>query len=219
MPQFVKQRWVAAQSWFTERSLREKVLLCLSTLIVVFVLVQYVWIQPAQQRSQQSYMQVQQQQAELAQLSQEAARFQRDLDTDPNEALAQRKLELEARKERLEARMAERAQLMPAGASVAWIEAMLVLPAGLELQRFDTRQPVPMVVPDANTQQPNVWRHGVEISVTGRYHQLREYVENIDALGYPFYWHSLRYQVEQHPVARLHIRVYALSTERELVGG
>lgn len=219
MQQLIKQRWVNAEAWLSERSQREKILLCLSTLIVVFVVLQYFWLQPAQQRSEQAYAQLQQQQAELAELSQEAVRLQRDLDTDPNEALAQRELELTVRKERLEARMAERAQLMPASSSVAWIEAMLALPSGLELQRFDTNQPTPMVVPDVHSQQPNVWRHGVEISVTGRYHQLREYIERIDALSYPFYWQSLHYRVEQHPEARLTIRIFALSTEKELVGG
>ncbi|MCC5879008.1 MAG: type II secretion system protein M [Idiomarina sp.] len=215
----MKESWIKLQGWFSSRNQREKILLSVVICGGLFVLAHYLWISPAQQQLQAEQQRHQQQRGEVASLSEEAQRFERQLAIDPNDELRRRESELTARKVRLEARLEERAQLMPARASVHWIDALLDMPSGLELVQFDTQRAVPMVVPDQSAEQNNLWQHPVQLVVDGQYHDLRDYVESIEALQYPFYWDQLRYEVGQFPAARLTIRVYALSTQEELLGG
>lgn len=217
----MKQAWVNAQSWFAGRNQREKILLTITICGVLFVLAHFLWISGAQQQIEAQQQRLNQQRSEVASLSEEAQRFASQLAVDPNEELRRRQSELTARKERLEARLAERARLMPAQASVHWIDALLDVSSSIELLQFNSLRAVPMVVPEQGPEQgqSNLWQHPLELELSGRYHDLRDYVERLETLEYPFYWHSLRYEVEQYPTARLTIRVYALSTEEELLGG
>lgn len=215
----MKQYWAEAQAWFAGRNQREKVLLALMVCGGLFVLAHYLWVSPAQQQIDSQQQRLSQQRSEVANLSQEAQRFESQLAVDPNVELQRRESELQARKERLEARLAERARLMPARASVHWIDALLDMPSGVELVQFDTQRAVPMVVPEQDRAQSNLWQHPLQLVLNGRYHDLRDYVERLETLEYPFYWHSLRYEVGEYPAARLTIRVYALSTQEELLGG
>lgn len=215
----MKESWIKLQGWFSSRNQREKILLSMVICGGLFALAHFLWISPAQQQLAAEQQRHQQQRGEVASLSEEAQRFERQLAIDPNDELRRRESELTARKVRLEARLEERAQLMPARASVHWIDALLDMPSSLELVQFDTQRAVPMVVPDQSAEQNNLWQHPVQLVVDGQYHDLRDYVESIEALQYPFYWDQLRYEVGQFPAARLTIRVYALSTQEELLGG
>lgn len=215
----MKQRWANAQTWFAGRNQREKVLLALTICGGLFVLAHYLWLSPAQQQVNSQQQRLNQQRSEVASLSQEAQRFESQLAVDPNVELRRQQGALEARKERLEARLAERARLMPGRVSVHWIDALLDMPSGVELVQFDTQRAVPMVMPEQGREQSNLWQHPIQLVLNGRYHDLRDYVERLESLEYPFYWHSLRYEVVEYPAARLTIRVYALSTQEELLGG
>lgn len=215
----MKQTWMQLQGWFQARNQREKILLAIVLCGGVLMLAHLFWIGPAQEALDAEHHRYTQQRTEVANLREEAQRFESQLAIDPNDELNRRESELTARKNRLEARLEERAQLMPARASVHWIDALLDMPSGLELVQFDTQRAVPMVVPDQGVEQSNLWQHPVQLVVEGQYHDLRDYVEGIEALQYPFYWDTLRYEVEQFPDARLTIRVYALSTQEELLGG
>lgn len=217
-------RWAEAEQWYSQRSRREQVLIGLSAIVVLMLVLHHFWLQPAQAQRHADSRQLTQQATDVTSLRQDVERLERELQTDPNDALRQRQAELQTRQQRLQARLDERAQLMPAQASVAWIDALLDLPSGIELLSFDTHTPIPMITLNepagaANSGSANVWRHTVEVQVIGRYHDLRDYVEGLEQLSQPFYWNGLRYEVQEYPQAQLTIRVYALSTAQELLGG
>ena len=211
--------WTAGQHWFIQRSHRERVLIAASAVAITWLLCHYLWLQPARERLHITQTQQELQALEAASLSNEIASLEIELQRDPNAELRQQQADLNARTERLRGRLDERAQLMPAQASVAWINALLDLPNGLEFVTFETAQPQPIVAPSEEMQGANVWRHGVEIIVRGRYHDIRNYVEALEGLSQPFYWQGLRYEVLDYPQAQISIRVYALSTAREFLGG
>lgn len=215
----IKSYLSSGQQWFVQRSRRERVLIAISALAIAYLLCHYLWLQPARERLQITASQVQNQATEVASLANEVASLEVQLQRDPNAELRQQQAELQTRLTRLRGRLDERAQLMPTQASVGWINALLDLPNGLELVTFDTAPPQPMVAPSEEMQGANVWRHGVEIIVRGQYHDIRNYIEAIEGLSQPFYWQGLRYEVIDYPQAQISIRVYALSTAREFLGG
>jgi MSHA biogenesis protein MshJ len=63
-----------------------------------------------------------------------------------------------------------------------------------------------------------VYKHGVLIRVAGSYAQLIQLMTEIEALQWKFYWESLDYSVKQYPNAEIDIRVFTLSSEEGLLG-
>jgi MSHA biogenesis protein MshJ len=211
-------KWLAqGEAWFSQRNRREQWLITGAAFIGMWLLLMQFWLNPAQERQQQTAQQVSQQRAELSSLREEVSQLETQLQTDPNDALREQEAQLQARQQRLQGRLEQRAQLMPQHASVAWIETLLDVPSGVELKAFDTIEPQAMVASEGS--QRNLWQHGVEVTVTGQYAHLRDYAEGLERLPYPLYWQALRYEVDTHPNATLTLRMYALSTYEELFGG
>lgn len=63
-----------------------------------------------------------------------------------------------------------------------------------------------------------VYKHGVLIRVAGNYSQLIQLMTEIEALQWKFYWESLDYTVKEYPNAEIEIRVFTLSSEEGLLG-
>lgn len=219
----MKQRLQQLESQFQQRSQREKVLIAVSLVLAISLGAWYLWYEPALQSVAMEQSAVAQQRTSLQGFEAEVSRIQRDLQIDPNQVLRQREIELQARKRRLESSLSERAQLMPSEAAVNWVNALLDTPAGVEVLSFEVQQAVALnavATPGQGaSEQGNVWRHTVELSVSGQYRELRGYIETLDTLEQPFYWQGLRYQVATHPDSVLRLQVYVLSTEKELFSG
>lgn len=60
---------------------------------------------------------------------------------------------------------------------------------------------------------PALYRHGVELTVEGRYGDLLAYLRTIEASPQRLLWGSLQLKVLQHPQVRLTLRMHTLSTE------
>ncbi|WP_049723788.1 type II secretion system protein GspM [Gilvimarinus polysaccharolyticus] len=64
----------------------------------------------------------------------------------------------------------------------------------------------------------NVYRHGVELTVRGRYFEVLDLLDQLEAKPWKFYWKSLHYHVQSYPAAEVTIRVYTLSAEEGRLG-
>lgn len=63
-----------------------------------------------------------------------------------------------------------------------------------------------------------VYKHAVLIRVSGSYAQLLQLMTKIESLEWKFYWESLDYLVTRYPEAIIDIRVFTLSSEEGLLG-
>lgn len=222
----MQARWQSATNWYQQRSSRERALMLLVAIAVSGWLLYALLVAPAVQSLSLYNQTSDRQQAEQQRLDYEISQLQAQLSVDLNQPLRERETHLLARQQRLQAQLAQRAQLMPRDESVRWVQALLELPAELELRSFDTLPAVALLDSDQTSNQnssqtstANLWQHPVEVRIYGQYHGLRDYIEQLDAIPQPFYWQHLSYEVEQYPQAVLTLRVYALSTEKELLGG
>lgn len=71
---------------------------------------------------------------------------------------------------------------------------------------------------EANSGGTGVYKHGVLIRVAGSYSELIQLMTEIESLQWKFYWESLDYTVKQYPNAEIDIRVFTLSSEEGLLG-
>jgi MSHA biogenesis protein MshJ len=70
----------------------------------------------------------------------------------------------------------------------------------------------------ANFQDAGVYEHVVELRVSGNYFQVLNFLTALEALPWRFYWQRLDYTVLQYPNAEIILRVYTLSSEEGLLG-
>ncbi|MBA6253077.1 MAG: MSHA biogenesis protein MshJ [Colwellia sp.] len=101
---------------------------------------------------------------------------------------------------------------------------------GVSLQSFQVIAAQPMNIASTtddetkavvvNSDQPALilYRHAIKIKLSGSYFQLRDYLTQLEALSWKFFWQEFTYQLKEYPVSELEIEMYSLSTKREFIG-
>jgi len=69
----------------------------------------------------------------------------------------------------------------------------------------------------AGPQTSEVFRHGVEVILSGSYFELLQYLTELEGLPSPLLWGKVELQVEQYPEVKLTLVVHTLSTRRSLL--
>lgn len=64
---------------------------------------------------------------------------------------------------------------------------------------------------------PVIYRHGVELTIEGRYSDLLDYLRALEASPQRLLWGSLQLKVLQHPQVRMTLRLHTLSTDAHWV--
>lgn len=70
------------------------------------------------------------------------------------------------------------------------------------------------VIKVANSKTPNVFKHGVEITIEGRYLDLLEYVAELEKMPWHVLWSKVNLNAENYPESRLTLTVYTLSLDK-----
>lgn len=71
------------------------------------------------------------------------------------------------------------------------------------------------VIKDAKIFQ--VYKHGIELTVSGTFFQLRDFLEEAEKLPWKMLWEELEYTVNKYPVATIKIVIKTLSLDPNLV--
>ena len=64
----------------------------------------------------------------------------------------------------------------------------------------------------------NLYQHGIRLKLTGKYFQLRDYLTQLEAMPWKFFWKDFRYTIKEYPLGELEIELYSLSTNEEFIG-
>lgn len=160
--------------------------------------------------------------ASVADMEAQVAGLQQQLQIDPDAG----------RKAELAALMAERdgldGKLLQFGNALvrpeqmnALLDGLLRKNAGLRLLSLKTLAPQSILGQKASEgdKKPvertfDLYRHGVEIRLEGRYGELQAYLEQLEKLPQRLLWGNLSYRVIEHPRAEMTLTVYTLSPER-----
>jgi MSHA biogenesis protein MshJ len=105
---------------------------------------------------------------------------------------------------------------------------------GVSLQSFQVIAAKPITLPNAKPvvnvdatktidvepgqEEMVLYRHAIKIKLSGNYFQLRDYLTQLEALSWKFFWQEFNYQLKEYPVSELEIEMYSLSTKREFIG-
>ena len=64
----------------------------------------------------------------------------------------------------------------------------------------------------------NLYRHGIKITLTGDYFALQNYLRQLEALSWTFFWQEFDFKVKDYPMNELSIEIYSLGSKKEFIG-
>lgn len=204
---------------------REKALLLLSALVVLYLLSSLLVFSPLDKRQQQLTQARDQEQQSVSALSVEMATYAQALNSDPDQAKKAQLQSLENQLQTLDQSLVEASVgLVAAEQLPRLLQQVLENMNSLQLLEMKTLPVAELLLageqPDdglLDEQQHQdsvaVFKHGVEVVFTGNYFDVLAYLQVLETLKWRFYWDQLDYQVVDYPVARAQLRVYTLSTE------
>jgi len=196
-------------------SLRERVFVFAAAVVGVLALVQTLLIDAGNMRKQTAQARLQSADAMLEQIGQQrqslAGQAGRDPDRAARDALAAqeaRLAELNGQLERLER------SLIPPERMNQVLKNVVQGTGGIRVVGFKTISPQPVALPDAaEGTPPGYYRHGFEITLSGRYSDLVAYLERLEALPWRLSWSEATLDAAARPLLTLTLTVHTLSLE------
>tara|TARA_B100000446_G_scaffold39220_2_gene34558 strand:- start:4775 stop:5500 length:726 start_codon:yes stop_codon:yes gene_type:complete len=236
--------WMVRYESLTQR---ERLLLVVSLLVVTYILFSFLVFGSldSEQNTQEKKLQQLDQQEE--QMKSELQLFTRLLNTDPDKAKKQQVRALEAQMGKIESSLTRLSVgLIPAEELPQLLKRVLQKTQTVTLQSIKTLPVSELslsgeVVKEADSSElaslsnddsagayerelepevetAGVYKHSVELMLTGSYFDIKRYVEALEALPWRLYWDSLEYSVASYPKASVELRVYTLSTDKGAFG-
>lgn len=207
----MKQFWQPMAARIDEMPLRQRAML-FATVSLAFVVLAYVlMIEPVLVRQKRLIDQANRNQSQLnsvrAQIEGVLKGQEKD-GRDPEQIALQ---ELELKVAEAEKRLALRKQTYVAPTRLPVLLNDLLGPGRpLRLEALRTLPTVPVDL--ART----LYRHGVEVTLTGSYFELTQYLADLERLPGRVLWGPLELEAEQYPEVRLSLQIHTLSPQRSL---
>jgi MSHA biogenesis protein MshJ len=230
---------------YSALSSREKFLVVIGAVAVVYMVLQFVLLDPvsvqvkALRDQQATYRQ------DIKNLESEQLLLLQSMNKDPDAALKQQVETMQQQLQALDKELTELSVgLVPAKQLPMLLQDVLRKTGKLELRRMQTLPVTNLQLQalEADTAKVNrsvhdgepiegsgaedpayltagVFKHAVRMELSGSYFQVLSYLEALESLNWRFYWQSLSYQVEAYPRAVITLDVYTLSTEEGLFSG
>lgn len=107
--------------------------------------------------------------------------------------------------------------LVPPQRMAGILEEMLARNPGIELVRLRTL-PVSYLIErtqsSSSDERANVYKHGLEMTLQGRYLDLLKYLEKLEALPWQMFWARVSMDAEDSPSVRITVTVFTLSLDK-----
>lgn len=196
-------------------SLRERVFVFAAVAVAALFLVQTFLIDPSQLRQKNAHIRLSGAESALLQIEQKqtqlASRAGQDPDRTVREALAAQEARLTELNVELESR--ERS-LVPPARMYQVLKDVVRGQGGVRIIGFKTLSPLPVALPDAaEGAPPGFYRHGFEVTVSGRYADLVAYLTRLEALPWRLNWVEASLNAADRPDLTLVLTVHTLSLE------
>jgi MSHA biogenesis protein MshJ len=210
------QQWLAWQEKFSKLpEARRRLWLLLGVGIVVY-LGYWLAILPTQNQIQAQAKQQRQQQQQLQQLDRELVELQARLKGDPRGILRDELQQLYARMDTLEQKLNAEANYVSAADNRALLKALMNAAVDIDVKAAQAL-PAELVYQDPEDANAAIYKHRLQLSISGGYFQMRDYLHRLEQLEWSFYWQRLDYRVHETQKAEVVLEIYTLSLERDYV--
>ena len=197
-------------------TLRERVLIFLSLTLVLIFAANIVFLEPLRAKQKRFAAETAQRQKELDAVQSEVQRMARSVQVDLDAPNRARQTALREQLRELDARIAqEQKRFTPPERMRAVLQEMLQRNKRVALVDLRSLPVVPVGADGAaGTGSGTLYRHGIELTLSGTYVELYEYLRALENLPTQLYWRRAELAVGEHPVATLKLTAYTLSFDR-----
>lgn len=224
------KQWQAWSERWDALSLRERGLLLLTAVLVPLILIYVLLIEkqwlaaqriPAQIKSMQQELQHQQRLLDVLNKKQVVSP-----DDAAREELQSLREELKQQNERIQRAATN---LVSPAQMLGMLRSVLAVESGAELLAARSLPVETMALGDdanessdeadaAEQVQALVFIHPFEVELQGSYQGIYDYLQRLEDLDGVFFWDLLDYNVEEHPSAKVKLKVHTLSSEEGWLG-
>lgn len=196
-------------------TLRERVMIFAAAALVLVVALNSALIAPLRTKQQRLGGEIAQKEKELRIVQIELQRLARVRDADPDVRNRARSAELRTQLAELDGQIAaERRRFTSPQRMRAVLEEMLERDKRLQLLDLKTLPVKELTVAQAQGGAQRVYRHGVEVTVAGRYLDIYAYLKSLEGTPSQLYWGRAEMSVADYPVSTLKVTVYTLSFDQ-----
>ncbi|MGA8863482.1 MAG: type II secretion system protein GspM [Gallionella sp.] len=226
----MKQYWERASTAIDELSLRERAMIFIAAAFVVIALMNVLLLEPLSAKQKLLSSQVTQQQEKMKELQaqmQGILQAKRDDGHSPLRVhLAQLKQQLKDQDSYLQGRTD---RLIQPDKMADLLRKVLDNNGSLQLVELKTLPVSPLIEPpqgklqgnetnppgnQAGAQQRQIFKHGVQITVRGRYLDLIRYITTLEKLPEQMFWGEVSLDVEKYPDSLFTLTLYTLSLDK-----
>lgn len=195
-------------------TLRERALLFLAAAVVLIFAFNAAFVQPLRDTQRRVAADIAQTERELRAVQTGLQQLMRGRDADPDAKNRERIARLTAELQKLDAGIAEKQRrFTPPDRMRVVLEEMLQRDKRLQLVDLKTL-PVTALSDTVAQGGGRIYRHGVEMTLSGTYLDLYAYLRALEGLPTQLYWGRAELAVAGYPVATLKLTVYTLSVEQ-----
>lgn len=221
------QRWQEIQQKIDKLSFRERGLVLLSALALVYMVWDLVIFSPISDAKQKVDREIATIEQKSNALLKEEQTLLSALSSDPDRELKQLRDELKNQVDELDQELGELANgLIPVEQLASILQEVLTGTGVLKLQELQTLPVEELQITALNDAEEDgefsvragVYKHTVALTVKGQYLQLVDYLKKLEAMSWRFYWDELHFEREDYPTGIIYLRVYTLSTDEGLLG-
>jgi MSHA biogenesis protein MshJ len=214
----MKKWWLRMEKRFGLLTRRERGVLLAGGLAVIFIL-GYSWFDSSLARQRVLAAQLSEVSAATAMSKAQAQSVTIQLSRDPDERARVRIAKLTEQVNSLEAQMqGVNRGLVPPQQMARILEKMLARDARVKLVKLKTL-PVSNLIERKDGKQDagqaNVYKHGIEISLQGRYLDMLNYLDRLEALPWQMFWSEAKMDARDYPAVRITVTVFTLSLDRD----
>ena len=225
-----KQSWQNGVIWFNERPIRERVLITLTSLVLLIVVVWELAVAPVINDNNALGSRLASLEQQRRSFAEQQQTLSERLSSDPSQELRERLVSRQARLDRLDAELAETTgKLIAPRAMVRLLQNMLAAQEQLELVAVELLSPTPIFDKQADakdvsetdadpTAKPLLYAHDVELVIRGGYMDVLDYVNALEGMDDRLGWVSLDYRMLEYPDNEIRIRVRTLSLDQAWLG-
>lgn len=206
---------------------RERLLVALACWLLLLFALDTVLVAPLRSKGAALEKAIAAKQGEAAGLETELAGLRARQAQDPDAETKKRIAEMEGRIGAIDAALqAARGRIVPPERMAALLEQVLRRNTRLALVSLRSLPPETLLAEDKPAEkkeggdgtetaaQGMLYRQGMELTLTGGYLDMLDYVAQLERLPWKMYWGRLDLTVEEHPRATLRLRVYTLSMDK-----
>lgn len=227
----MKRFWKQYVDRIDAATVRERAMIFAAAVVVIVALLNALLIEPEFAKQRRLSREITQRQTEIKTLQGQLEAMLGARRADPDQADRRRLEELTKRLSEVEASLAqEQRKFAPPEQIRSILEEMLSRNRKLALVDMrtlpvatlgaDAGKPADKPAPEKPAAAPKpaagpgqIYRHGVELTVTGSYLDLLAYLKDLEKLPSQMYWGRLDLSVAAHPKVTLKLSVYTLSLD------